>query len=539
MKSWGAVFITGIGFLIGVVLAGVGGLSAKTNVFSTPVTVSNSPKKIEKYWAEAGLKDQALFDLISNSNCRSSEKYFLACVNSVVQILADNHQHLSVTTGEVEAADISMDRHEDEITERQRLAEYALLYSLPSNKKINFEKIWLKLLDQEPDDSRSYLIANGINAFLAVYKDPHTYILPEKFYEEVSSQIERANTFVGVSFEKNKGKTIVRKIFKNSDAELAGLAPFDEVIKINGESVQRLNLLDISYRLRDANVTKFEMLVNRAGERKTILIERGYKNLSHVQFEIVSGMKNYAVVTLTKFSRGVCEEVANKIKSSADKNISGMILDLRDNPGGQLDEASCLAGLFLGMNKKTYSIEFFDPLKASEIVLSTGSLLYTGPLVVAINSSSASASELLSGALKDYRRAILVGEKTFGKGTFQESEVWAKNQKVSLFKTQGYYLLPSRQSPQLTGIAPDIEIDEQHLKLREENLYFNPLPSLNEVTDADLVVRKNYEESLQKCLDYSDVLSQKDIIMQKSLQILSCHRLTSLLAQQYNPTDFN
>lgn len=539
MKSWGAVFITGIGFLIGVVLAGVGGLSAKTNVFSSAVTNSNSPKKIEKYWSEANLNDRALFDLISNSNCRSSEKYFLACVNSVVQILADNHQHLSVTSGQVEVAGVLTDRHEDEITERQRLAEYALLYSLPANKKINFEKIWQKLLDQESDDSRSYLIANGINAFLAVYKDPHTYILPEKFYEEVSSQIERANTFVGVSFEKNKGKTIVRKIFKNSDAEIAGLETFDEILKINGEPVQRLNLLDISYRLRDAGVPKFEMLINRAGERKTILIERSYKNLSHVQFEIISGMKNYAVVTLTKFSRGVCEDVANKIKSSADKNISGMILDLRDNPGGQLDEASCLAGLFLGMNKKTYSIEFFDPLKASEIVLSTGSLLYTGPLVVAINSSSASASELLAGALKDYRRAILVGEKTFGKGTFQESEVWAKNQKVSLFKTQGYYLLPSRKSPQLAGIVPDIEIDEQHLKLREENLYFNPLPNLNEVADADLTIRKNYEESLQKCLDYSDVLSQKDRIMQKSLQILSCHRLTSLLAQQYNPTEFN
>lgn len=498
---------------------------------------SSSSKKIEKYWNESGISKKELFELISNSNCRSSEKYFLACVNSVVENLSNEHKHLSPTTGQVETA-VHLFARGEETTEKQRLSEYVPLY-LQQNKKIDFENIWSQLLEETPADSKAYVIANGINAFLSVYKDPHTYILPENYYEEVSSQLERANTFVGVSFEKNKAKTIVRKIFKNSDAEIAGLQPFDEVISINDENLEALNLVEISHRLRSPEIQKFDFQIVRQGERKKIEVIRSYKNLSHVQFEVVSGMKNFAILTLTKFSRGVCEEIANKIKASADQNIVGMVLDLRDNPGGQLDEAACIAGLFLGMNKKTYSVEFFDPLKSNEIVLSTGSLLYTGPLVVAINSASASASELLSGALKDYRRAILIGEKSFGKGTFQESEIWSKNQKVSLFKTQGYYLLPSRRSTQLVGVTPDIEIDEQHLKMREENIYFNPLPNLNEDLGIDLVSRKNYEESLQKCLDYSEVISQKDLVLQKSLQVLSCHRLTSLLAQQYSPTDFN
>ncbi len=540
LKSWGTVFITAMGFLVGVVLAGVGGLSAKTNIFSSGMMVpsdSSSSKKIEKYWTESGISKKELFELISNSNCRSSEKYFLACVNSIVDNLATEHKYLSPETGEIENATSRFARGE-ETSEKQRLSEYVSLY-LQQNKKIDFEKIWTKLLSAQSAEGKAYLIANGINAFLSVYKDPHTYILPENYYDEVSSQLERANTFVGVSFEKNKAKTIVRKIFKNSDAEVAGLAPFDEVISINDENLDNLNLVEISQRLRDADVRKFEFQVIRHGERKKIEIVRSYKNLSHVQFEVINGMKNFAILTLTKFSRGVCEEIANKIKENADQNIVGMVLDLRDNPGGQLDEAACIAGLFLGMNKKTYSVQFFDPLKSSEVVLSTGSLLYTGPLVVAINSASASASELLSGALKDYRRAILVGEKSFGKGTFQESEVWSKNEKVSLFKTQGYYLLPSRRSTQLVGVIPDIEIDEQHLKMREENIYFNPLPNLNEDIGPDLIVRKNYEDSLQKCLDYSEAILQKDAVLQKSLQVLSCHRLTSLLAQQYSPTDFN
>jgi len=88
-------------------------------------------------------------------------------------------------------------------------------------------------------------------------------------------------------------------------------------------------------------------------------------------------------------------------------------------------------------------------------------------------------------------------------------------------------------------VTPDIEIDEQHIKFREETIYFNPLPSWNDDLGHDQLVKRNYEESLEKCLDYSEVLSQKDLILQKSLQVLSCHRLTTLLAQQYSPTDFN
>ncbi len=536
LKSWGTIFITAVGFLVGIVLVGVGGLSAKTTFFSSPNIVNS--KKIEKYWADSGISEKELFDLISNSNCQSSEKYFLACVNSVTQNLSSDHKYLSSTSGQIESpATNRID--DDELTEKQRLSAYTQMYVNQLNQKINFEKIWKKMLRDEKPETKATLIGNGINSFLSVYKDPHTYILPGTYYEEVGSQLERSNLFVGVSFEKLKGKTIVRKVFKNSDAEAAGLLAFDELTSINGTDVESLNLFEISQLLRDPNAQKFDFKIVSHGEKKQLEIKRSFKKLSHVQFEILTGLRNYGVVTLTKFSRGVCEDIANKIKSAFDKNISGLVLDLRDNPGGQLDEAACIAGLFLGMNKRAYSVEFFDPLKSNEIVLTTGSLLYTGPLVVLVNSSSASASELLAGAMKDYKRALIVGEKTFGKGTFQESEVWSKNPKVSLFKTQGYYLLPSHTSPQLNGIRPDIVLDEQHIKLREDNLYFNPIQSLDDVLDTDVITKNNYEESLQKCLDYSDVIGKKDSFLQKSLQILSCHRITSMLAQQYSPADFN
>ena len=536
MKSWGAIFITAVGFLIGVVLAGIGGVSAKTGLFSH---AANDPqKRIEKYWTETDISEKELFDLVSNSNCQSSEKYFLACVNSVTQNLSDKHQYLSPETGEVESASAA-NLDDDEMSEKQRLSAYVQIYTRRLSSKIDFEKIWKQMLASEKPDSQAQLIGAGINSFLSIHKDPHTYILPESYYGEVSSQLERTNTFVGLSFEKIRSQIFIRKVFKNSDADVAGLQVNDEIIHINNQNVNQLNLNEISQIIKDTQIKDFHFKIVRNNETKEIHVLRRYKSLSHVQFEILKGIKNFAIVTLTKFNRGVCEEVAHQIRSASEKNISGLILDLRDNPGGQLDEAACLAGLFLGMNKKTYSVEFFDPLKSNEVVLSTGSLLYTGPLVVITNSSSASASELLAGALQDYRRALIVGEKTFGKGTFQESEEWTKNKKIILFKTQGFYLLPSHVSPQIFGIIPDIKLDEKHLKWREENMYFNPIQNISSEVRKVNHSEVTYQDSLNKCLDYSDVMLNRDPLLQKSLQILSCHRITSLLAQQYNPMDFN
>ena len=141
----------------------------------------------------------------------------------------------------------------------------------------------------------------------------------------------------------------------------------------------------------------------------------------------------------------------NEISNMADQSITGLILDLRDNPGGLLSEASCMAGLFMGENKKIYSIKYFDVSKESEDVYSQKEQVYSGPLLVLVNSVSASASELLAGAVQEYRRAIVVGSITFVKGTFQEIEPWNDSKKIGLFKTQGFYLLPSGESPQFYG----------------------------------------------------------------------------------------
>src|SRR3989338_3620656 len=532
VKSWGIIIVTALGFLMGLILAGVGVTSAK-NYFSSKSKVE---KMVDSYWRDADLSSKELFQLISNTNCQSSEKYFLACVNSVLQVLPKYHLVLSPETGSLSRVEMASEY--DGRSEKENLQPYIRAYELQKNHRINFESIWKQILDAEPsEETESYTIGMGINGFLSVYKDPHTYILPNQFFEEVGSKSERSHLFVGISFERKNGSIFVRRIYRNSDAERSGLKEQDELLSLNGQNAQFLNLPDISTILKNSEINQFAIRIKRNGEEKELVIERSHRVMNHIFVERISGLRDYAVLTLSKFNRGVCSEVSNHIKDLFEGSVSGLVLDLRDNPGGELNEVACLAGLFIGMNKKIYSVKYFDPLKIDEVVLTTGSLLYTGPLVVLVNSSSASASELLAGALQEYNRAAVVGERTFGKGTFQEPEVWNKNSKISLFKTQGFYLLPSGASPQLKGINPDFLADEAHVQLREASNYFNPIVPKNKEQESRRAVT-DFELEFKKCSS-TNLFQREDLILKKGLDVLSCHRISSAMASKFSPEEFN
>lgn len=535
MKSWGIAVVSVVGFLVGMILAGVGGLFAKTN----PDVIKNTENTVEYYWADAGVTSKELFELVSNQNCQTSEKYFLACVNSVLQVVPRYHLELSPKTGKLEG--LATTYGHDGKTEKENLAVFVKMYEKQENTLINFESIWAQILkNPKVAGIQSMVIGTGINGFLSIYKDPHTYIMPSRYYEEIASTMDRSNLFVGVSFEIKNNSIFVRKVTKGSDAEAGGLKEQDQLLQINELLAKQLLLADISVILRNSKYKKFDLVVRRDGKDVNITINRSFKVLKHVIAEKKTGLRDYSVITISKFNSGVCAEVADRIKELSVDAVSGIILDLRDNPGGQLDEASCLAGLFIGINKKIYSVKYFDPLKSDEVVLTTGSLLYTGPLVVLVNSSSASASELLAGALQDYNRAVLVGERTFGKGTFQEPEVWSKNSKVALFKTQGFYLLPSGHSPQLKGITPDFIENEPHIQLREEASYFNPIAASHYLeSETSVKAAKNYSTEFEKCIPNA-VYDNNDVVLNKGLEVLACHRISSMMATQFATTnEFN
>lgn len=466
------LFITVMGFLLGMVLAGVGGLSAKTmSFYQRPDSEEN--KKIERYWSETGLGFAEVTELLSNEKCYSSSRYYEACLNAIAEGALSFDKQLSPVDGELTA--LTPGLYLDEKSEKELLQWYTGL-----DNEVNFDRALQKIISYETRaEKKSALAARLINSFLSVYSDPHTYILPGNFYSEVGSKIDRSKFFIGVSYEKIGGRLFVRRVVANSDADRAGLKTGDRILAINSVSVTDMRYRDVAGILRDEDTALFRLRVVRAGQPLELEIRRSYRRLSHVQYNGVQDGRRYGVISLSKFNSGACAEIAEAILRAREEKVAGLVLDLRDNPGGQLDEAACIAGLFLGRDKKAYYVEYFDENKANEVALTSEEQLYKGPVTVLVNSGSASSSELLAGGLQDYGRALIIGERTFGKGTFQESEDWELNPKVSLFRTQGLYLLPSRNSTQMNGVQPDVQVNEPPgfaRDKREEDIYFNPLP---------------------------------------------------------------
>lgn len=503
-----------MGFILGFVLAGVGGLSAKTLDFLKTESPENT-KKIEKYWYETGLSFQDITDLISNDKCYSSEVYFKACLNSIIENSLRYSLKLSAETGGL----VKVDKFErlDEKSEKELLLIY-----LKKIKHIDFNKVLAQLENLESEAKKPILASQIINSFLSVYFDPHTYILPANFYDEVGSKIERSKFFVGISYEKLNGDFYIRKISKNSDADIAGLKPNDKVLTINSVKMTGARYTDMSTLLRNEELSVLNFLVLRKNEIFNVNVKRTYRQLSHVQYNTLAADKNYGLITLTKFNRGACSGIAEKLVMAKRNKVEGLILDLRDNPGGQLDEASCVAGLFLGKNKKAYYVEYFDQMKSNEVVLTSEEQVYDGPLVVLVNSASASAAELLAGGLQEYKRALIIGERTYGKGTFQESEEWFLNPKISLYKTQGLYLLPSRNSTQLEGIKPDVELNAEEAPIKREKIaFYNPIKTVS-FKYKKLKKSEVSQNHVFKSCKNSDSFSMEDLYIKESLRYLSC-----------------
>ncbi len=503
-----------MGFILGMVLAGIGGISAKTAYFLK--SKSEETKRLESFWSETGIGYKEVSQLVTNQKCHSSQKYFNACINSVLQNSMDYNLKISPVSGQLIRLQLS-DRFEEK-SERELLQSF-----LQKEAPIDFDKSIQQLMSLEAENKRPALAANLINSFLSVYFDPHTYILPEQFYDDVGAKIERSKFFVGISYEKRNGFFYVQKVSKNSDAELAGLKSRDKIIAINGTRLRDLPYSAVSRILKDESAQELNFEIVRGTSHELISLKRSYRKLNHVQYNAVAGSEGLGLLTLSKFNPGVCAEIATLLKKMSSENLTGLILDLRDNPGGLLSEASCIAGLFLGKNKKAYYVEYFDALRPNEVVLTSEKQHYQGPLMVLVNSTSASASELLAGGLQEYRRAYIIGETTFGKGTFQEPEEWGQNSKVSLFKTQGFYLLPSRNSTQILGVKPDYEIKTSQRAKSEGHLFFNPVAARS-FTYSQL--KKSEVESSylfsENCLKSKKIQLTDDVYLDESHRRISC-----------------
>ena len=288
--------------------------------------------------------------------------------------------------------------------------------------------------------------------------DPYSaYMSPEMFS---NMQTETTGEFGGLGIEVGMEAGVVKVIspIDNTPASRAGIKAGDYIVKINETQVQGKSLTEAVELMRGPVGTDIEITVRRVGKKKAIIfnITREIIEIESVKSKILDDKIGY--LRLTSFNENSSEQVKNKIKEiKKDKKIKSYILDLRNNPGGLLSQAIRISDFFLDYGE----IVSTKSRKSSENrkwFSKKGDLIDGKTLIVLINYGSASASEIVAGALKEHKRAILIGENSYGKGSVQ-SIIPLKN-KGAIRLTISKYYLPSGESISEVGVTPDIEIEE-------------------------------------------------------------------------------
>ncbi|PSR55449.1 peptidase S41 [Adhaeribacter arboris] len=285
------------------------------------------------------------------------------------------------------------------------------------------------------------MVKTGIDAMLKSL-DPYTNYIPEDDIEDFRTMTTGQYGGIGANVGKRDGKTIVQLPYEGYPAQKAGLLAGDEIIKIDGVNIEKKNSSDVNKLLKGQANSVVELEVKRFGSDKplTLKITRAKIQIDNVPyFGMVSNDIGY--LQLSGFTMEASREVRNAVVKLKEQGAKKLIIDLRDNPGGLLNEAINISNLFVERGRDIVStkgkvVEFNKMYKALDEPLDTQI-----PLAVITNSRSASASEIVSGVLQDYDRAVLVGERTFGKGLVQSTRPLTYNSQLKV--TTAKYYIPS------------------------------------------------------------------------------------------------
>ena len=332
-------------------------------------------------------------------------------------------------------------------------------------KKIDlFGEVLEKVNKEYVDEiNQSESMDSAINGLLQSLDPYSAYMSPEVFNE---MQTETSGKFGGLGIEVSMESGVVKVISPIDDtpASKAGIKAGDYIVKINEIQVQGKSLSEAVDLMRGPVGSAIELTIRRRGERKalTFKIVREIIQIQSVKADLLE--KNIGYIRLTSFNENSDTQVEKQIKElEKNKNVKGYILDLRNNPGGLLSQAIKISDFFLD-NGEIVSTKSRKASENRKWFAKKGDLTNGKLLIVLINYGSASASEIVAGALKDHKRAILLGENSFGKGSVQ-SIIPLKNDGAIRLTIAKYYL-PSGKSISEVGVSPDIEIAEETNEFR-------------------------------------------------------------------------
>ena len=328
-------------------------------------------------------------------------------------------------------------------------------------KKIDlFGEVLEKINKEYVDEiNQSESMDSAINGLLQSLDPYSAYMSPEIFNE---MQTETSGEFGGLGIEVSMESGVVKVISPIDDtpASRAGIKAGDYIVKINDVQVQGKSLSEAVDLMRGPVGSGIELTIRRRGERKALIfnVVREIIQIQSVKADILE--KSIGYLRLTSFNENSGKQIEREIKKlEKNKDVKSYILDLRNNPGGLLSQAIKISDFFLD-NGEIVSTKSRKPSENRKWFAKKGDLTNGKVLIVLINYGSASASERVAGALKDHKRAILLGENSYGKGSVQ-SIIPLKNDGAIRLTVAKYYL-PSGKSISEVGVSPDIEIDEEN-----------------------------------------------------------------------------
>jgi len=326
-------------------------------------------------------------------------------------------------------------------------------------KKIDiFSEVLDKINKEFVDDvNQSEAMDAAINGVLQSL-DPYSAYMTPELYE--SMQTETSGEFGGLGIEVSMEAGVIKVItpMDDSPAAKAGVKAGDYIVRINDIQVQGKSLSEAVDIMRGPVGTDIEITVRRRGERKALIfnITREKIKVASVKSEILEDQTGY--IRLTSFNENSGDQIKDKIKEfKKNEKIQNYILDLRNNPGGLLSQAIKITDFFIDSGE-IVSTKSKRKYESRKFFAKKGDLIDGNTIVVLINYGSASASEIVAGALKDHKRAIIIGENSYGKGSVQ-SIIPLKN-KGAIRLTVSKYYLPSGKSISEIGVSPDIEVAE-------------------------------------------------------------------------------
>lgn len=365
-------------------------------------------------------------------------------------------------------------------------------------------------------------IINKAISGLMTNLDAHSGFLDEKAFEDTKVQTQGEFGGLGITVGMKDGALTVISPIEGTPADKAGVKSNDVILRIDGNATLGITLEEAVSKMRGKPKTPITITIVRKGEPRPfdINIIRDIIKVDSVYAKNIED-EDILYLRVTNFDQKVTKESAKFIKEFAknNKNAKGIILDLRNNPGGLLDQAIGLTNLFVDKGV-IVSQKGRDAKENLEYSAKKDEKITDLPLVVLVNSGSASASEIVSGALQDLKRAVVIGEETFGKGSVQV--ILPLNEKEALKMTIARYYLPSGRTIQNKGVTPDLEVfygkvpnDDKAFIIKETDLKQHLENELQKIddnkTESNKTINLDHNKTNTKEKNKEKIITKKDL----------------------------